>query len=143
MTKIKRIYHTWDKWECYPKGFYEDKVPTGKTVEEWEEEYKNFLSDTNRFSNALDRVLKTWVNSCEHYLTNSSMNRIAWLGQAAACEELGLPSRFKGGYNLLTTDQQEKANETALIYLNKWLESYGGDAVDMKGAGVSALVNLY
>lgn len=143
MKKIKRIYHTWDKWECYPKGFYEDKVPSGKTVEEWEEEYRCFLSDDVRFSNALEIVLATWINSCEHYLTNSSMNRIAWLGQAAACEALGLPARFKGGYNLLTDEDKSKANNIALVYLNKWLVANGSSEVDMKGAGAGALVNLY
>lgn len=143
MSKIKRIYHTWDKWECYPKGFYEDKVPPGKTVEEWENEYKEFLSDDIRFSMSLSVVISTWVKSCEHYLTNPSMNRIAWLGQAAACEELGLPSRFKGGYNLLSEECKDNANNLALQYLNKWLIRNGGVEVDMKGAGVSALVNLY
>jgi len=23
---MTRIYHTWDKWECYPAGFYDNKA---------------------------------------------------------------------------------------------------------------------
>ena len=30
-------------------------------------------------------VIVEWVNSCEHYLSNFAMNRIAWVGQAAMC----------------------------------------------------------
>lgn len=98
--KIKRIFHTWDKWECYPAGFYENSI-NGKTKDEFEEIYKNFLSDLNKFETALNRVLSEWKNSCEHYLSNEKMNRIAWLGQASLCIETGIPSSFRTGYFLL------------------------------------------
>lgn len=140
--KPKRIYHTWDKWECYPAGFYE----TGKEGIEDDaarEMYREFLSDGPRFQRALERVLCEWPNSCEHYLTNESMNRIAWLGQASACIDMGLPSKYRSGYFLLSKEQQGAADATALEYLNKWLSGRGFDAVDSDGAGVSAKVNLY
>ena len=121
---MNRIYHTWDKWECYPAGFYEDKKD-GMTREECEQEYKNFLSNNYRFEKALFRVITEWKNSCEHYLTNKAMNRIAYLGQAACCYALGIPAVFRGGFNLLTSEEQQKANETALTYLNKWLKANG------------------
>jgi hypothetical protein len=49
------------------------------------------------------------------------MNRIAWLGQASLCIDSGIPSRFCGGYNLLTSEQQKDADLKALEYLNIWL----------------------
>lgn len=122
--KIKRIFHTWDKWECYPAGFYENSI-NGKTKDEFEEIYKNFLSDLNKFETALNRVLSEWKNSCEHYLSNEKMNRIAWLGQASLCIETGIPSSFRTGYFLLSKQQQQKADEMALKYLNIWLEKNG------------------
>lgn len=137
-----RIYHTWDKWECYPAGFYENQKE-GKADEECKELYRSFLSDLPRFRQALQRVLSEWKNSCEHYLTNEAMNRIAWLGQASACIEMGLPSKYRSGYFLLTDEQQLSADNLALEYLNKWLSSHDRSPVDLEGAGVKTKVNLY
>jgi len=140
--KIKRIYHTYNKWECYPAGFYENSKE-GMTKNECEAVYVELLSDLSKFELALNRVITEWKNSCEHYLSNESMNRIAWLGQAALCIEKGIPSCFRTGYFLLTKDQQQKSDELALKYLNKWLLSQGYDEVDLIGAGVASKANLY
>jgi len=120
-TDENRIFHEWQDWECFPAGFYKDRPPKGMTVEECEQSYADFLADIPRFEKALDKVLSEWKNSCEHYLTNEKMNRIAWLGQASMCIETGISSRFCGGYNLLTPEQKEAADKKAFEYLNKWL----------------------
>ena len=117
----KRVFHTYDNWECYRAGFYNTTF-NGKTKEECYELYKDFLNDETRFRAALDRVINEWVKSCEHYLTNDKLNRIAWLGQAAMCYATGVPSEFRHGFSLLTEEQQGKANKVALEYLNIWLE---------------------
>lgn len=129
----KRVFHTYDKWECYKAGFYNNTVP-GKTKSECEEIYRDFLSDIDGFSEALQHVVTEWENSCEHYLTNSCMNRIAWLGQASVCYAKGIPSAFRGGFFLLTEDQQKAANERALVFLNRWLVSHGMEQVTMEQA---------
>lgn len=142
MPSPERIYHTWDKWECYPAGFYENGKD-GLDDEVCKKSYADFLSDDDRFRAALERVLAEWGKSCEHYLTNEGMNRIAWLGQASACLALGLPSKYRSGYFLLSDDQQKAADLIALEYLNRWLTGRGFDPVDLEGAGVRAKVNLY
>lgn len=142
MSKIKRIYHTWEKWECYPAGFYEESVEN-KTEQVCKDEYAVFLRDLSRFGSAMERILKEWPNSCEHYLTNEKMNRIAWLGQASACIALGIPAKYRSGYFLLTKEEQGKADLLALEYLNKWLVGRGEEEVNLEGAGVSAKANLY
>lgn len=142
MTAPTRVYHTWDKWECYPAGFYE-VAKDGMEEENCKLAYRDFLADHKKFRVALDRVLKEWPKSTEHYLTNERMNRIAWLGQAAACIALGIPARFRSGYFLLTDEQRKSADLVALEYLNRWLNARGFDSVDLDGAGVSAKVNLY
>ena len=122
-SKSDRIFHEWQDWECFPAGFYKDKPPHGMTVGECEEAYRAFLADIPLFESVLHRVITEWKYSCEHYLTNEKMNRIAWLGQASMCLHTGVPSRFCGGYNLLTDEQKELADKTALEYLNKWLSA--------------------
>lgn len=138
-----RIFHEWEDWECYPAGFYSDKPPKDMTVEECEEAYRDFLADIPRFQKALKKVLSKWKNSCEHYLTNEKMNRIAWLGQASMCIETGISSRFCGGYNLLTDEQKEAADKKAHQYLNKWLKKNGRDTLTWDDAQSKTKANLY
>jgi len=140
---MKRIYHTWDKWECYPAGFYESKAPNGMTAQEAMKRYADFLRDDSAFEDALKRVTSEWVRSCEHYLSNENMNRIAWLGQASACAALKLPSAFRSGYHLLTPEEQRKADELALKYLNLWLERQGEPTLALEDAGSKLDVELY
>lgn len=141
---MKRIYHTWDKWECYPAGFYENK-PINKelTEEQCKQAYADFLSNSQQFEEGMQKVLSQWKNSCEHYLTNENMNRIAWLGQASMCLVNGIPSYFCGGFYLLSEEQQEAANQLALRYLNIWLESQGEQSISMAEAQPKTKANLY
>lgn len=119
---MKRVFHPWWDWECYRGGMYSAvEMEYRKAIGE----YANFLADTVRFRNALDRVLKEWPVSCEQFLSNESINRIAWLGQASMCIDTRIPARYRAGFKLLTNNEQAIANATALCCLNKWLVSRG------------------
>lgn len=137
-----RLFHTWDKWECYRHGFYAER-PADMTHDEGEEKYREFLADLPRFAAALEIVVTQWRHSCEHYLTNDRMNRIAWLGQAAVAQAMGIPSACRGGYHKLTDEQKKAADEMALTYLNKWLTANGRETVDFEAAGGRTEAELY
>ena len=128
-----RVFHTYDKWECHKAGFYESSKP-GVSKAQGEEMYRQFLLDIPRFADALECVISEWKHSCEHYLTNAAMNRIAWLGQAAMCYATGIPAAYRSGFSLLTEAQQLAADECALEYLNKWLVGNGREPVTMEQA---------
>ncbi len=139
----ERIFHTFEKWECHKAGFYASKFD-GHTQEQCEKMYAQFLSDTTKFKEALDGVIREWINSCEHYLTNKAMNRIAWLGQAAMCYATGVPAKYCSGFNLLTADEQDNANITALEALNFWMRKYGRNEISMEDAlSIGRQVNIY
>ena len=138
-----RILHTWEKWECYRAGFYAERPPGGLSQQEGEELYREFLSDLGRFEVALKHITAEWKHSCEHYLTNDRMNRIAWLGQAAAAYAIQMPSCCRGGYHRLTEEQQVDADAMALLYLNEWLETNGRLVVTMEQAGGRTEAELY
>lgn len=140
---MKRIFHTWDKWECYPAGFYESRASDKRSIEQCQRECLELLSRPREFEEALNRVLREWPKSCEHYLSNERMNRIAWLGQAAACITKGVPSTCRGWFDLLSKDQQSAANGQALDALNKWLSSRGEPEVNLAGAGINSKADLY
>lgn len=137
-----RILHTWDKWECYRAGFYAERCKD-MTQEEGEEKYREFLSDADKFATALHGVTTEWEHSCEHYLTNDRMNRIAWLGQASVAYALGIPSLCRGGYHRLTDEQKRAADDLALSFLNKWLQANGREPVNYEQAGGRTEAELY
>jgi len=137
-----RIFHTYDKWECYKAGMY-NTTKDGMKKTECEELYRDILSDSMRFSEILERVISEWKYSCEHYLSNISMNRLAWLGQAAVCYDSGVPATFRGGWSLLTGNQQDEANEVALVFLNKWLINNGYNSISMEEANSGRQSDIY
>ena len=140
---MKRILHTWDKWECYPAGFYEDNPPNGISKDEAVQIYIDLLSNIELFGSVLKKVITEWKNSCEHYLTNERMNRIAWLGQAALAYEYHIPACFRVGFHLLTKEQQKQADEKALEYLNIWMERRGEKSLTMEEAQSKTVPDLY
>jgi ParB-like chromosome segregation protein Spo0J len=137
-----RVFHTFDKWECHKAGFYAG-FKTGMTKKECEEGYREFLADLDKFREGLEGVMSQWPHSCEHYLTNVAMNRIAWLGQAACCFSTGIPSAFRSGYSLLTEKQQDAANQLAFEYLNKWLKEHGIPEVTYEEAVPDRQAEIY
>ncbi len=137
-----RIFHTFDKWECHKAGFFATSK-NGLSKEKAQRQYADFLADLPAFEAALSGLIVDWKHSCEQNLTNASMNRIAWLGQAAACYARGLPAVFCGGFSMLTKEQQEAANEMALKYLNIWMERNGLPTLTMDEAYTSRQADIY
>jgi hypothetical protein len=139
----ERVFHTYEKWECHKAGFYASKKE-GMTAEECEKAYYTVLSNPILFGNTLDKIIVEWKHSCEHYLTNKAMNRIAWLGQAAVCYHTGVPSAFSAGWNRLNAEQQAVANQVALNYLNKWMKVNGKKEIEMNDAlSIGRQVSIY
>jgi len=138
-----RVFHTFDKWECVKHGFYAS-TKDGWSRERCEQAYLDLLSDPVEFDSVARKVVSEWPMSCEHYLTNSAMNRIAWLGQASVCYKYGVPSQFSSGWNLLSKDQQDKANAVALKVLNEWLQSREIGMLDFEqAAAIGRQVEIY
>lgn len=137
-----RIFHTFDKWECHKAGFYE-LTKDGMSKADCERAYAAFLADLPAFRDGLEHVISEWKHSCEHYLTNTSMNRVAWLGQAAMCYATGVPSCFRGGYYQLTEPQRDAANQLAFEYLNKWLAENGRELATFDDAMPDRQVDIY
>ena len=115
---ISRVYHPWWDWECYKAGFYKTTCEVNDAKAK--EMYRDFLRDLGAFSKGMNRVTTEWPNSCEQFLTNPSLNRIAWLGQSAMCISTGIPSCYRAGFKLLTAAEQASANGLAQEHLTWW-----------------------
>jgi hypothetical protein len=130
MRPMERIFHTWDKWESFYAGFFNSNPPAGISKKEAEQLYYELLSDEEEFDRVLSKIIIEWPHSCEHNLTNKTLNRIAWMGQAALAYKHGIPAQFRGGYNLLSKEQQKAADAVALKYINVWMEQRGYPPVE-------------
>lgn len=136
---MNRIYHPWHKWECYKSGFYEINPPPGLTRNDCLMMYADFLRDIDSFELNMKRVKDNWIHSCEHFLTNESMNRIAWLGQSAMCINSGISSFFRSGFFILSESEQKDANFAAEKFLLDWIESHEKSEAVYKTMGISRL----
>ena len=116
---IKRIYHPYNLWEDYKNGFY--KSETNLNLDEQIEVCKNLFLDLKEFENILNILIRDWKYSMEHNLTNESLNKIAYLGQASCAYKFKISNDIsRQGYNLLNAYEKQKADDMAKKYLEKW-----------------------
>lgn len=111
--------HPWWRWECYENGFY--SAPEG----DWARNaYKEFHSSENLFNDVMREASINWVFSFENFLSNTEINRVAWLGQVSACYHLGISSFNRGAYNELSKDIKHRQNKLAQGFLEEWMHEY-------------------
>jgi hypothetical protein len=79
-------------------------------------------------------VINYWPNVTEHNLTNRSLNRVAWLGQAAMAYKYKIPAVYSSGWQLLDEDEQHAANVVAHHVLNFWLKDKDIEPVTLEEA---------
>lgn len=118
--KDKRIYHPYYKWEEYKAGMW-------STIEDKKLEYEKtqeaiaFTGDHELYGRYMIKVTDIWKYSCEHNLTNLSINRKAWIGHAAACIAIACPEYItRAAWWELTEQQRILANKQADKAIKKW-----------------------
>jgi hypothetical protein len=110
-----RIFHHYEKWECWKYGMY------GKKYNNVTEQCVLLFSSKENFKLACLAVIEKWKFSAEYFLTDMSINRRAWLGQAACsiwinCNE----NDAKAAWNKLSHAQQKQANQIAQQIINEF-----------------------
>ena len=128
---IERIYHPYWLWEDYLCGMYGtpmyDKISNGETEEERLEKVKECLGNEQVCKCFMQRVINEWKYACEYRLSNRSINRVAWLGQACMCLYAGLKeSETRKGWWTLTDEERERANNIAKQLIDQWEQKYYG-----------------
>lgn len=114
---LNRVYAHYLQWEDYLAGQY--AAPTNDP--ELAIKCSQLLSDPTRFQLAATRVINEWPISSAVNLSNISINRQAWLGQAACCLILGASEHLtKQGWHLLDLNTQLKANAVADAVISDW-----------------------
>jgi len=108
----ERIYHRYELWEDYKCGFY-DNI-SGKNKEELVKKVIEMFSNSKLTSEYMNKVINNWKYSCEHNLTNPSLNKVAYLGQAACCIYAGVPSSITmEAWHLVSKENRNNADNIA------------------------------
>jgi len=120
---MKQVFHHYTKWEEWHAGMWR-KVP------KWEEAV--FLRKATALTNKTEvwgkymlMVLERWPISCEQNLTNASINRVAWIGQAACCLWFNCPEYIvRLAWWKLSDQKQIDANKKADDAILKWEKEF-------------------
>lgn len=116
---MEQKFHPFHLWEDYKHCFYDNC--SGKVKEEKLKICVDFFNNNELVYEFMERVLKEWKYSCEHNLTNNSMNKIAYLGQASLALYCNVPSTVTmESWSMLSKNVQNQANEIAKQLLIKY-----------------------
>ena len=120
---MNRIWHPYTEWEEYHAGMW-------RKVDNQEENRflsaaVEFTGDAELYGKNMIRVINEWPISCEHNLSNVSINRRAWIGHAACCIAFGCPEYIvRKAWWRLSDEQRRLANDKADEAIREWEQRY-------------------
>jgi hypothetical protein len=121
--RIKRIYHPYEKWEDYINGMWRKVTP--EEEKEFLQKAIEFTGDHKLYGSWMQKVIKAWPVACEHNLTDTGMNRRAWVGHAAVSLAINCPEYItRMAWWNLSKEQQDLANDQADRAIEKWERDY-------------------
>lgn len=116
--KIKQRFHHFSKWEDFRSGLYDS------TCERYEEKVQlsiDLLSNQKHFYEVATEMVNTWNYSSEQMLTDASVNKKAWIGQASCCFNHNSPDyATKDAWWKIPEKIRDEANTTATIVMMEW-----------------------
>lgn len=117
MTRLKRIYHPYQKWEEINYNMWGSVANRAECLEIAIE----FTGNHKLYGFWMREVSRDWPYSCEHNLTDKTQNRKAWIGHAACAYALEIPEDIiRKAWSFLTEYQQAKANAQAAKAIKDW-----------------------
>lgn len=121
---MKQIFHHYEKWEEHHAGMWR-KITNEQERKEHLQRAIEFTGNAKLYGEYMLQVLDKWPISCEQNLSNSSVNRKAWIGHAATCIAINCPEDItREAWWTLSQDQQDEANSKAAEAIKKWEERY-------------------
>ena len=108
------------EWECFKNGMYK----TSSEISNYNIHFNNsikLLSNQNLFFETGMKVLSEWTISCNNFLSNKNINKIAFIGQVCCCYKFGCPEIIvKDAWKTIDKTIQKEANETAYKILRNY-----------------------
>lgn len=121
---MNRIYHPYNLWEDWKFGMWRNVF--GEERETLLKQAIVFTGNADLYGEYMLRVIREWQFACEHNLTNTSINRQAFIGHCACCLAINCPEDItRLAWHSLTKKQQDKANDKADFAILTWERQYG------------------
>jgi len=137
MKKLSRVYHPYNNWEEINFNMWGDV----KDEKSWLQKAIDFTGDHELYGRHMFRVIKEWPVSCENALTDSFINKKAWVGHAAAALAINCPEHItRKAWGFLTDEQKFLANKQAERAIRTWQNSYIESKKLYSGVGGSLLL---
>jgi len=114
---MKRIFVNWELWECYKSGMYRHEP----NEEFYLKEAIELMSFTDVFGIAMHEVVKKWKHTMRHHLTNTSLNRRAFIGQCACSYLVNCPESI---VRIAWKNLSEKQRNDADLIAEKIIKTY-------------------
>jgi hypothetical protein len=120
---MKKVWHPYWLWEDWKAGMWRKSSATDRP--ELLKAAIEFTGDAEKYGEAMMEIVKKWKYACEHNLTDTSTNKLAWIGHAATAFAINCPEDItRQAWGQLSQEQQDKANAKAQAALNYWIEKY-------------------
>lgn len=121
--EIQQVWVNYTKWEDWQNGMWRDV--SGDDRMKYLEQAIEFTGDYKLYGKWMKIAVKKWAYSCLHNLSNTSINRQAFIGHCACCLAIGCPEHItRLAWHRLTQKQQDDANKQADEAIALWERQY-------------------
>lgn len=126
-----RAFSDYSCWECHTSGFHHVRYS-----DRHKDLAASILSDRKRLLAASRTVLLDWPITSAVHLSNTSLNRKAWMGHAANFIVCGAGEDSSvAAYWSLTPAQQDMANGTVMEVILEWEQDVLNNAISLPQKG--------
>lgn len=129
---MTRVYIPYWEWEDWLNGMWAigDESKLQDAIE--------FTSDHILYGNAMMEVISAWPRTMLNSLTNTSINRRAFLGHCAVCYKLGIQESItREAWKFLTDQQRVAADDEATKHIKEYERSHREIYQNMAGSVLS------
>lgn len=121
LPDFPRVYRHVEEWEEVSANMWGEATDPRSMLEQ----AIAFTADHVAYGAFMHRVAEEWPVSCENALTDSSLNRKAWIGHAACALAIACPEDItRKAWGFLTDEQRLLANKAAERAILAWAERY-------------------
>lgn len=116
---MRRIYHPYWQWEDYKAGMWRKLAADEES--EMLQLAIDFTGDAEQYGSFMLRVANEYIYACEHNLSDTGMNRRAWIGHAACNLAIHCPEYLtRRAWWMLTPEQRIAADAKADEAIAHW-----------------------
>lgn len=135
--KFDRVYHPYTEWEEIRFNMWGSSISPEKHLKL----AIKLTGDHKKYGRFMLKVIEKWPKSCENALTDSALNKKAWIGHAACALAIKCPEHItRKAWGELTNEQRILANREAERAIRIWGERYAKSKGVYQDMGVQVLL---